>query len=140
MPVIQYNCPMAYITKRLMTVDMMSWSSRLTKKVIIQDRVKWQSKTYGAWIGIPLFAKWAFGRLGYGLDLFEIHVKYQRNIHVHWIFAIWLLHNQRGTYFGQSEDWIFCVSLVTLTGNVWCKTFSHICRCIGRHLKRLSMR
>jgi len=38
--------------------------------------------------------------------------------------------------FGQSEDWIFCVSLATRTCNGWRNVLSRNCRTIGRHFKR----
>jgi len=38
-------------------------------------------------------------------------------------------------YLGQSEDWIFCVLLVTHTRNVGCNTLSLIVLIIGHHFK-----
>jgi len=40
--------------------------------------------------------------------------------------AFKLRYNVR--HLGQSEDWIFCASLVTSTCKVWCNTLFHICQ------------
>jgi len=45
-----------------------------------------------------------------------------------------LRHNVQH-HLGQSEDKIFCVSLVMCTCNVWHNALSHICRSIGSNFK-----
>ena len=47
-------------------------------------------------------------------------IKYRHNVQCH---------------LGQSENWIFCVPLVTPTWNVWRNVLSRICRSIRRHFK-----
>jgi len=45
------------------------------------------------------------------------------------------LHDRKQRHFGQSEDWIFCVSLVMGTCKVWHSMHSRICQSIERHFK-----
>ena len=54
--------------------------------------------------------------------------------------TIWNVWQKVGIYvhvLGQSDDWIFSVSLVFRTCNVWCYALSGICRSIRCHLSVL---
>ena len=50
------------------------------------------------------------------------------------------LHHNIRYHLGQSEDWIFCVTLVTRTRNVWRNVLSHICQSIDVISSVLSIR
>ena len=77
------------------------------------------------------------------LIIFEWQLTFQQSICHTTRYDVWDNNRREVTkrhyaqrHLSQSEDWIFCVSLATRTGNERRYALSRICRSIGRHFKR----